>query len=124
MKLHIRQFQEGSAGKIQFVVQSRLELGWQERQLLQRYGAIPLIEPPPPPLYPGATPTPERVLSLEQLAALLTSEGCVYKSTDVRKALAFVERLKATCRELPGYWKDAELFESSHTTDPLEPVPS
>ena len=46
----------------------------------------------------------------------------MFESADVRRALAFVERLKAACRELPGYWKAADQFNTRYAADPMEPA--
>jgi hypothetical protein len=121
MKLRVWQHQEGREGKIRFVVNCSLELASQERQLFQLYGAIPLIAPPPP---APNEPSPGPALTPEQLKALLTPDGCSFESADVRRALAFVERLKAACRELPGYWKLADQFNARYAADPMEPSAS
>ena len=118
MKLRVWQHQEGGKGRVRFVVHCALELASQERQLFQLYGATPLIAAPPHPPEGAFTPA----LTVEQLTALLTHEGCTFESADVRHALAFVERLKASCRELPAYWKAADQFNARYSTDPMEPA--
>jgi hypothetical protein len=118
MKLRVWQHQEGREGRVRFVVNCSLELASQERQLYQLYGAIPLIVPPPPtPGHPAQSPA----LTPEQLKALMAPDGCTFESVDVRRALAFVEQLKAACRDLPAYWKAADQFNTRYHADPMEP---
>lgn len=90
----------------QFEARCVLELSSSDRTKFRQFGAPPLTERPIEPA-PLGYPPHEALLSMKELNDLVTLDGLVYHSNDVRTLALFVERLVQICKTIPAYWKQA-----------------
>jgi len=95
MRLSIERSQEGTGRAIFVVTCSGLEVGSEERQKLNRYGAPPL----------------EELFDEGADLAQLETTGLRREFADARIAAAFIDKVRAACEETDHYWRKAVRFQ-------------